>query len=427
MLKSYLFLLLSFVVGSQVSAQVTLEKCISLAQENYPLIRKYNLLEQIKEINLSDINKSWLPQINIYGQGTIQNKTPSFPKSLTNLIDQTNTNIIGLDKWQYKIGADIKQNIWDGGLSKTQRIIEHNENAKRQAAIDIQLYIIRERIEDLFFCILLMNEQIEQTQNIQILLLNNLNKLRAMQKNGTAMQSDVDIIEAQYLCTQQQLTQAEYSLKNYYKILELFTGRKFIGQKLVKPNASIPQDLIPHRPELKHFDTQLQTNKAKNANIIANTMPQIGLFAQAYYGYPGFNNFENMMNHDLSFNILIGMKVSWNISAYYHKKNDKRKLRLASDNIIVERDAFLFNTNLKAHSQLNHINELRAIMKENNRIIKLRENVRKAAESQLDNGIIDATSLLTKLTDEKQARLTASYHEIQLLQNIYQLKYTLNK
>ena len=119
--------------------------------------------------------------------------------------------------------------------------------------------------------------------------------------------------------------------------------------------------------------------------------------------------------------------MSWNIGAFYHKKNDKRKLRLASDNIIVERDIFLFNTNLKTRSQLDRIDELKAVMKENDRIVQLRENVRKAAESQLDNGIIDATALLTKLTDEKQARLNASYHEIQLLQNIYQLKYTLNK
>ena len=66
-------------------------------------------------------------------------------------------------------------------------------------------------------------------------------------------------------------------------------------------------------------------------------------------------------------------------------------------------------------------------MKANDRIVELRKNVRKAAESQLDNGVIDATDLLTKLTEEKQARLTASYHEIQLLQSIYQLKHTLNR
>ena len=427
MLKPYLLLALSLFAGIRLSAQVTLEECVTLAQDNYPLIRKYDLLKQTKEVNLSDINKSWLPQINVYGQGTVQNETPSFSESLAGIISQTGTNISGLNEWQYKVGADISQNIWDGGTSKTKRKIEHAEDAERQAAMDVQLYAIRERVEDLYFGILLMDEQIEQTRNMQALLQSNLDKLRSMQKNGTAMQSDVDMVEAQYLSTNQQLIQAESASGSYRKVLELFTGKSLAGQELLKPDASIPQDLKPDRPELRQFEAQLLANEAKNASITASTMPKIGLFAQAYYGYPGFDYFESMMNRDPSFNILAGVKVSWNIGAFYHKKNDKRKLRLASDNIIVERDIFLFNTNLKTRSQLDRIDELKAVMKENDRIVQLRENVRKAAESQLDNGIIDATALLTKLTDEKQARLNASYHEIQLLQNIYQLKYTLNK
>lgn len=427
MLKPYLLLALSLFAGIRLSAQVTLEECVTLAQDNYPLIQKYDLLKQTKEVNLSDINKSWLPQINVYGQGTVQNETPSFPESLAGIISQTGTNISGLNEWQYKVGADISQNIWDGGTSKTKRKIEHAEDAERQAAMDVQLYAIRERVEDLYFGILLMDEQIEQTRNMQALLQSNLDKLRSMQKNGTAMQSDVDMVEAQYLSTNQQLIQAESASGSYRKVLELFTGKSLAGQELLKPDASIPQDLKPDRPELRQFEAQLLANEAKNASITASTMPKIGLFAQAYFGYPGFDYFESMMNRDPSFNILAGVKVSWNIGAFYHKKNDKRKLRLASDNIIVERDIFLFNTNLKTRSQLDRIDELKAVMKENDRIVQLRENVRKAAESQLDNGIIDATALLTKLTDEKQARLNASYHEIQLLQNIYQLKYTLNK
>ena len=427
MLKPYLLLALSLFAGIRLSAQVTLEECVTLAQDNYPLIQKYDLLKQTKEVNLSDINKSWLPQINVYGQGTVQNETPSFPESLAGIISQTGATISGLNEWQYKVGADISQNIWDGGTSKTKRKIEHAEDAERQAAMDVQLYAIRERVEDLYFGILLMDEQIEQTRNMQALLQSNLDKLRSMQKNGTAMQIDVDMVEAQYLSTNQQLIQAESASGSYRKVLELFTGKSLAGQELLKPDASIPQDLKPDRPELRQFEAQLLANEAKNASITASTMPKIGLFAQAYYGYPGFDYFESMMNRDPSFNILAGVKVSWNIGAFYHKKNDKRKLRLASDNIIVERDIFLFNTNLKTRSQLDRIDELKAVMKENDRIVQLRENVRKAAESQLDNGIIDATALLSKLTDEKQARLNASYHEIQLLQNIYQLKYTLNK
>ena len=427
MLKQYLFMALSLFTGVHLSAQITVEECVKLAQENYPLIRKYDLLGQTKEVNLSDINKRWLPQINVYGQGTVQNETPVFPESLAGIISQTGTSVSGLNEWQYKVGADISQNIWDGGVSKTEQKIERAEDAERQAALDVQLYAIRERVEDLYFGILLIEEQAEQTRNMQTLLQSNLDKLQTMFENGIAMQSDVDMVEAQYLSTSQQLIQAESTAKSYRKVLEIFTGKSLAGQELVKPDTSIPQDLMPDRPELRHFEAQLQTNEARNASITASTMPKIGLFAQAYYGYPGFDYFKSMMNRDLSFNILAGVKVSWNIGAFYTKKNNRRKLRLYSGNIAVERDVFLFNTNIQTRSQLDHIEELKAIMKENDRIVELRTNVRKAAESRLDNGVIDATDLLIRLTDEKQARLNASYQEIRLLQSIYQLKYTLNK
>ena len=427
MLKQYLLVALSLFGGVHLSAQVTLEECVRLAQDNYPLIRKYDLLNQTKEVNLSDINKSWLPQINVYGQGTVQNEVPSFPESLAGMISQTGTDISGLNEWQYKIGADISQNIWDGGASKTGRKIERAEDAERKASLDVQLYAIRERVEDLYFGILLIEEQCRQTRNMQTLLQSNLDKLRAMYENGTALQSDVDMVEAQYLSTSQQLIQAESTAESYRKVLEIFTGKSLAGQELVKPDASIPQDLLPDRPELRLFEAQLQTNEARNASVTASTMPRIGLFAQAYYGYPGLDYFESMMSRDLSFNILAGVKVSWNIGAFYHKKNDRRKLHLSSNHIAVERDVFLFNTNMQTRSQLDHIDELKAVMEKNGRIVELRTNVRKAAEAQLDNGVIDATDLLTKLTDEKQARLNASYQEIQLLQSIYQLKYTLNR
>ena len=427
MWKLYVILALSLLTGIPLSAQVTLEECVKLAQDNYPLIRKYDLLEQTKDVNLSDIHKSWLPQINVYGQGTVQNETPSFPESLTELISQTGTSISGLNEWQYKIGVDLSQNIWDGGASKSQRRMERAEDTERKAALDVQLYAIRQRVEDLYFGILLIEEQAEQTRAMHSLLQSNLDKLQAMLDNGTALQSDVDMVEAQCLGTAQQLTQAESTAKSYRKVLEIFTGKSIAGQELVRPDATLPHDLLSARPELRHYEAQLQANEARNAGITAGLMPRIGLFAQAYYGYPGLDYFESMMNRDLSFNLLAGVKVSWSIGAFYHKKNDRQKLRLSSDHIAVERDVFLFNTSMQTRSQLDRIDELKAVMAKDDRIVELRQNVRMAAESQLDNGVIDATALLTKLTDEKQARLNASYHEIQLLQSIYQLKYTLNQ
>lgn len=427
MLKRIFIGALLLITAASLHAQVTLEQCVELAQENYPLIQKYDLINRTQEINLSDINKGWLPQIGVYGQGTVQNAVPSFPDALSDMMSQMGTDMSGLGKLQYKVGVDVSQTIWDGGVSKSRREIARADNAERQATLDVQLYSIRERVENLFFGVLLIDEQIKQTQTTQALLQSNLDRLRAMKSNGTAMQSDVDMVEAQYLAISQQLTQAQSNSQSYRRMLGIFTGMDMTGQQLEMPDAKIPNNLTPNRPELSLFDAQTKANAAQSGSIRASLMPKIGLFAQAYYGYPGFDNFKSMMNRDLSFNVLAGVKVSWNIGSFYTKKNSERRLQLAAETIAADRDVFLFNTSLQTQSQTDRISELRDIMKEDFRIVELRANVRKAAESQLENGVIDATALLTKITDENQARLTSSYHEIQLIQSIYQLKNTLNR
>ena len=174
MKKRFLPLVVSLLGSLPLFAQVTLEECVKLAQENYPLIRKYDLLAQVEEIDLSEINKSWLPQVSLYGQGTVQNETPSFPESLSRVISQTGADMAGVDEWQYKAGVDIRQNVWDGGESKAQRNTARAERAERQAALGVQLYAVRERVEDLFFAILLLDEQMAQTRNMLTLLENNL-------------------------------------------------------------------------------------------------------------------------------------------------------------------------------------------------------------------------------------------------------------
>lgn len=409
------------------AADVTVEQCVALAQENYPLIQKYDLLRQSRQIDLSDINKSWLPQIGMYAQGTVQNVVPSFPDALSNVLDQMGTDMKGLGKLQYKVGVDLNQTLWDGGASKANREISESEIARQTTALDVELYAVRERVENLFFSILLVDEQIGQTELTRALLESNLTMLRSMKTNGTATQSDVDMVEAQFLTVQQQITQARSISDSNRRLLGIFTGTDMSDEKLTKPSSSMPSELISVRPELALFDARIKNNDARLGSIKSSVMPRIGLFAQAYYGYPGYDYFKSMMNRDMSFNVLAGVKVSWNIGSFYTKKNSERKLRLANDGIVADREVFLFNTNLQTSSQTAHISELEDIMKEDSRIVELRANVRRSAESQLRNGVIDATALLTKITDENQARLTSSYHEIQLIQSIYQLKYILNR
>lgn len=427
MKKSIIILLLGMFIPISVSAQITLDYCLDRAEKNYPLIHKYDLVAKTTDLSLTDINKGWLPRINVYGQATIQNVVPEFPGQLKDILAKLSQDYKGLGYFQYKVGVDVSQTIWDGGASKAQREIERTSAAEQQAALSVRMYAVREKVMDLYFGILLMDEQIAQAENTIALLKANHTLMQSMKTNGVAMQSDVDMVEAQLLTLTQQLTGARSAAKSYKDVLGVYIGESLDGKSLVKLEATMPANLESNRPELALFNAQNRHNNALDAAINSSVMPRIGFFAQSWYGYPGINYFESMMKRDPSFNLMAGVKISWNVDAFYTKKNSRRKIALAGEGIENDREVFLYNTRLQTAAQTQEIDGIRSVMADDERIVTLRASVRQAAESQLKNGVIDATALLSKITDENQALLTARYHEIQLLQNIYKLKNTLNR
>lgn len=427
MKKSIILLFCLVIAPLCVTAQITIEQCVEKAMENYPEIRKYDLVSMTREIDLSDIDKGWLPRISAYGQATVQNAVPSFPESLSGVLQQMGQSMRGLDKLQYKVGVDISQTIWDGGLSRARRDVSRLTSETQRKYIDVELYAVRQRVENLYFAILLTEEQIAQTGNALALVKGNLEKLRSMLRNGTAMQCDVDMVAAQALTMEQDITRARSAVRGYRQVLEIFIGESLSDRVLVMPEALMPSDMRPARPELSLFENRIAAAQASRRLSDVSLMPKVGFFAQTWYGYPGFDYFKSMMNRNLSFNIMAGVKVTWNIDAFYTKKNTARRTAVDTGNVMAEKETFLFNTGMQSVSQQEKISGLRSVMADDAKIIELRTNVRKAAESQLENGVIDAMALLTKITDENQAKLTARFHEIQLIQEIYNLKYILNR
>ena len=262
-------------------ADVTIEDCVAKAEANYPLISKYRLVEQTAEIDLSDINRSWLPRVGVYGQGTWQNTVPQFPEVLSGVIHQMGQEIKGLSKTQYKVGVDLSQTIWDGGTSHNRREVTRAQQSVQESALDVELYAVRKRVENLYFATLLAEEQIAQNQVTLDLLKSNLGRLRSMLRNGTAMQSDVDMIEAQILQLNQGIIQARNMAESSRKMLGLYVGESLDGEKLLEPDATMPDNMQPDRPELRLFDRQLAANDAALRLTDSSVMPKVQLFAQA--------------------------------------------------------------------------------------------------------------------------------------------------
>lgn len=413
--------------GLSAGAQVTLDECRRLAREHYPEIRQYDLVRRTEEYTLSNARRAWLPQLSFAAQATWQTEVPSFPNALAGMLAQQGIDMPGMNKDQYKAALELNQTLWDGGKSEADKRIARAEAAEQARSADVDLYALQGRVDNLFFGILLLDERIAQTQLTLDLLRSNLEKVRALQRNGVAMQSDADAVEAELLTVNQQLTQVAASRDSYRRMLEIFTGRPLGGEQLERPDASEPRSMESSRPELALFDATADKLTAQERLVKAATRPHFGLFAQGYYGYPGMDYFQSMMSPDWSWNAMAGVKMSWNFGAYYTRKNSLAKLRTAKEQVEVQREIFLFNTRLQTAEESGDIARLRKVLADDDRIVALRRSVREAAESKLRNGVIDTDDLLRKITDEAAAATARSAREIELLKIIYELKHTINR
>lgn len=408
-------------------AQLTLDECRRLAREHYPEIRQYDLIRQTAEYTLSNARRAYLPQLSLTAQATWQTAVTDFPDALKNMLTQQGIAIPGLNKDQYKVMLELNQTIWDGGKSSADKQLAHAESAEQQRSTDVDLYALEGRVDDLYFGILLLDEWIVQTRLTLELLRSNLDKVRALQRNGVAMQSDADAVEAEMLSVNQQLTQVEASRDSYRRMLAVFIGCELDNERLLRPDAAEPAVAEPDRPELALFDAKIDKFAAQESLVKSSTRPRFGLFAQGYYGYPGLNFMQDMLSSDWSWNAVVGVRMTWNFGGYYTRKNSLGKLRTAQRQVEVQRDVFLFNTRLQTTEESGEIIRLRRALADDDRIVALRRSVREAAESKLRNGVIDTNDLLGKITDEAAAATARSAREIELLKAIYELKHTINQ
>lgn len=418
-------LLLAF-VALGATAQ-TLDECRRLAREHYPEIRQYDLISQSEQYNLSNAARAWIPQVVVSGQATYQSATPTYPEAFNAILTANGVDMAGIRKDQYKIAVDVSQNLWDGGVSKANKAIAEAEASEQRSRIDVSLYDLQSRVDNLYFGILLLDERVAQTEAQIAILESNLARMRAYYNNGVAMQSDVNAIEAEVLTARQALGQVESSRASYRRMLEIFIGKPLSTEKLERPASVDIASRTSARPELALFDAQENKLAAQRKAINTSVMPRFSLFAQGYYGYPGLDMFKSMMSAEWTPNAIVGVRMSWNIGAFYTKKNNLEKLNIAERQIAVQRDVFLFNTQMQTTQDDGEIARLRQAVADDARIVELRRSVRMAAESKLENGVIDSTDLLRKITDETTAMLNQSTHEIELLQAQYRLKTTLNQ
>ena len=418
-------LILALLASASVAQAQTLDECQRAAEKHYPIIKRYDLIAKTTDLTVKNIQKEWLPQVTAAAQATYQSAVAAWPDHLQSMFQQVGLKMKGLRKDQYKLSIDVQQPIYDGGAISGQRKIAIQEGKVQEAENEVNLYQVRRRVNELYFSLLLLDEQIKLNDDIKTLLQSSEQKLSAMVKGGTAATSDYENVRAERLSAEQANESLKAQKEMLSRMLSVFCGIEITH--LQKPQALDATVSTNSRPEMRLFDNQLRLSEVQEKALDARLKPHLGLFAQGFYGYPGLNMFEDMMQHKWSLNGLVGVKLSWNIGALYTHKNDKARLRLQREQIENAREVFLFNNSIDEIQQKENINRYRKMIQNDDEIIDLRTHIRKAAESKLAHGIIDVNSLLREINNENAAKSQQAIHEIDMLKEMYNLKFTNNE
>lgn len=410
--------------------QLTIEACQEKARANYPLVRQYGLIEQTREYSVSNAARGYLPRFSLSAKATYQSEVTKVPFSLPGM------EVDGLNRDQYQVVAEVNQAVWDGGHIRTQKELAEVGAEVGTQQLNVDLYALNDRVNELFFGILLLAEQLKQSVLLYEELQRNFDRISAYIANGVANQADLDAVKAEQINVLQNQTELKATRRAYERMLGFMIGHSLqetvngasvnLGFDLAVPpvegTAGFSEKADVNRPELDLFGAQRRQLDVQRKMIAAANRPQIGLFVQGGYGNPGLN----MLKNEFSPWYMGGVRLSWNFGGLYTRKNENRQISVNQDYVDLQKATFLFNTDLQLIQESSEIVKIRELMKRDDEVIVLRDNIKVSAEAKVANGTLSVIELLREINAGEQARQAKMLHKIQLLMAIYKQKNTTN-
>ena len=408
-----MFLLADFILPQQT---LTLDECFDKARNNYPLTKQKDLIEQTKNLTVSNVWHGYLPQINISAQASYQSDVTSLPITFPGL------KIDKLSQDQYKVIADVTQTIYDGGLMSSQSGLQESLSKIDEHKLEVELIKLKERVNNIFFSILLVDEQLIQTDLMLSDLNSSIKKLEAAYKNGIISKSELDVIKAEYLKVKQKVFELSSTRSFLLNNLGLLINEKLDETTilLIPPELNFSSQTEIQRPELNLLSAQKTLIDNQSGLSNSKIIPKASLFFQGGYGKPTLN----MLKNNFDWFYIAGIRLSWSFSNLYSYSNENEISDLNKLSIETQEEAFKLNTNINLNQQRADLIKLEEMIKVDKEIIELRKSVLNAAKAKLDNGTITSNDYLRELNAKDLAEQNEILHRIQLLQTQYNYKIT---
>jgi outer membrane protein TolC len=376
-----------------------------MADTNYPIARQTQLLKNRNDLEISVLEKEKLPKIGINAQATYQSEVVTFPFELPN------SSIEPLNKDQYRATLDVNQLIYNGGSIEANLKLKMAELETQQQMVAVNLYQLKNRINQSFFSVLLLQQKIYLLDLKQEQLLSQIEEVKTGVKYGAILPASENVLEAENLKVSQQLSQVNFDRKKALNNLSALINED------ISPDVILTKPEFPFlftgdflRPELQYFDLQNKQIESSMEVLSKSNLPKVYGFAQAGYGNPGLNFLENSFQEFY----IVGIKANWNVFDWGKNKTQKQALSVSQEIVNTEKETFQLNNGTQLKDAAYEISNMEALIEADKEIVILREKVLKSATSQLKNGIINSSEYLTEFNGLYESMIDQKLHEIQL-------------
>lgn len=392
---------------------LTLKECYDRAMITNALAGEKEAYSKISQLKDNNLSKGWLPTLDANGSFVYNSSVIDMSSVLGSLpIPGIADAIKPLPHEQYKISFDINQVIYDGGAIKGARALEKADLSINEKQTETDLYKLRGQINTCYFNLMLLSRQKELLNNYLELIIKRISSMQSALNNGVIIKSDIDVLTAEKIKLEQQLSENEIRKTYLLKILSDLTGTEIDASTeftIPPQTVELTNELL--RPELQLFDLRKEQLAAGMKVIETKRMPKAFGFATLGYGNPPGSNF---FKDEFAPYYILGAGVKWNIFDWNKAKNEKQVITLQQGIIDNRKNDLTDNLNRLLESKNSEITSLRALIEADSELITLRKRITASAESQYENGTITATEYLNEMNSERQALVNFEIHKINL-------------
>jgi outer membrane protein TolC len=409
MRKSVLFLFFALMTSWLYGEQLSLDSCQSMARKNHPLLRQAGIIDQISELRQQNIGTLNLPQFDLSARASWQSDVTKLTLAVPGFAGPE-----PLSKDQYKAYIDIRQRIYDGGVSKKSKELEEADRLVSKQQNETELYKIKETVNTLYFNALIIQENLKIVNLKRETLDEQLKMVESAVNNGVSLPNNLDQLRAEKLMTDQQEVELKSTCHTTCGLLEIVTGSPVTEQSTFsKPFVSnIVLDSEISRPEILLFILQ-QSKLDKGEELLKNSRnPFIYAFGQSGYGRPGFN----MLDNNFADYYMLGAGLSWNIWDWHKNRRERSTIKLQKDLISTNLDNFSRSVNMALKQEENSAQKIKSLILTDEQLVDIKDQIAKRSASALKNGVMTSADYIRDLNSALQAKANLETHKVQLAQ-----------